>query len=123
MKELSDQQAKWFADVDGINRYALVALDPEKPDEIIGVVRFSREGCTDKAEYSALVEDHWQGRGVGLSMTRQLINEARDRGVRYLYGLVMPENQRMLKLLRSLDLPRREHRVRGIKYVEIDLAA
>ena len=70
MKELSYQQAKYFADVDGINRYALVALDPEKPDEIIGVVRFSREGCTDKAEYSALVEDHWQGRGVGLSMTR-----------------------------------------------------
>ena len=123
MKELSDQQAKYFADVDGTNRYALVALDPEKPDEIIGVVRFSREGCTDKAEYSALVEDHWQGRGVGLSMTRQLIDEARDRGVRYLYGFVLPENRRMLKLLRMLDLPEHESRSRDTKYVEIELVA
>ena len=123
MKELSDQKAKYFAEVDGINRYALVALNPENQDEIIAVVRFSREGCTDKAEYAALVEDHWQGRGVGLSMTRQLINEARDRGVRYLYGLVMPENQRMLKLLRSLDLPEHESRSGGSKYVEIELVA
>src|SRR5829696_2185813 len=44
MKKLSDQQAKHFAEVDGINRYALVALDPEKQEEIIAVVRFTREG-------------------------------------------------------------------------------
>ena len=123
MKKLSDQQAKHFADVDGINRYALVALDPEKQEEIIAVVRFTREGSTDKAEYAALVEDYWQGRGVGLSMTRRLIDEARDRGIYALYGLVMPENRRMLKLLRSLDLPEHESRSEGIKYVEVELVA
>jgi N-acetylglutamate synthase-like GNAT family acetyltransferase len=123
MKKLSDQQAKHFAHVDGINRYALIALDPEKQEEIIAVVRFSREGSTAKAEYAALVEDHWQSRGVGLSMTRRLIDEARDRGIRYLYGLIMPENQGMLKLLRSLDLPERESRSEGIKYVEVELVA
>jgi RimJ/RimL family protein N-acetyltransferase len=123
MKHLSDQQAKHFAHVDGINRHALIALDPEKQEEIIAVVRFSREACTVKAEYAALVEDPWQGRGVGLSMTRQLIDEARDRGIRALYGLVMPENQGMLKLLRSLDLPERESRSEGIKYVEVELVA
>ena len=123
MKELSDQQATYFADVDGVNRYALVALDPEKQEEIIAVVRFSREGSTDKAEYAALVEDYWQGRGVGLSMTRRLIDAARDRGIHALYGLVMPENRVMLKLLRSLDLPEHESRSEGIKYVEIELVA
>jgi hypothetical protein len=35
----------------------------------------------------------------------------------------MLENKPMLKLLRSLNLPSREHRVGGTKYVEIDLAA
>src|ERR687889_722957 len=123
MKNLSDQQATYFADVDGVNRYALVALDPENQEEIIAVVRFSREGSTDKAEYAALVEDYWQGRGVGLSMTRRLIEEARDRGIHALYGLVMPENRGMLKLLRSLDLPEHESRSEGIKYVEIELVA
>ena len=123
MKTLSDQMAKHFAHVDGVRRYALVALDPQKQDEIIAVVRFSREGCTDKAEYAALVEDKWQGCGLGLSMTRQLINEARDRGIRYFYGLVMPDNRRMLKLLRSLDLPERESRFGGTKYMEVELVA
>jgi len=123
MKKLSDQKAKDFAQVDGINRYALVALDPNQQEEIIAVVRFSREGSTAKAEYAALVEDAWQGRGVGLGLTRQLINEARVREIHYLYGLVMPENRGVLKLLRSLDLPEREKRSGGLKYVEVELVA
>jgi RimJ/RimL family protein N-acetyltransferase len=123
MKELRDPMAKQLACVDAVNRFALVALDPEKLDEIIAVVRFDRQGDTGKGEYAALVEDRWQGRGLGLAMTYRLIDVARDKGIRHLYGSVMLENKPMLKLLRSLDLPRREHRVRGIKYVEIDLAA
>jgi L-amino acid N-acyltransferase YncA len=123
MKKLSDQKAKDFAQVDGINRYALVALDPNQQEEIIAVVRFSREGSTAKAEYAALVEDAWQGRGVGLGLTRQLINEARFREIHYLYGLVMPENRGVLKLLRSLDLPEHENRSGGLKYVEVELVA
>ncbi len=88
------------------------------------MVRFSREGNTaTKAEYAALVEDAWQGRGVGLGLTRQLINDARGRQIHYLYGLVMPENRGVLKLLRSLDLPEHESRSEGIKYVEIELVA
>src|SRR5918995_4531393 len=43
MKKLSDRKAKDFAQVDGINRYALVALDPKQQEEIIAVVRFTRE--------------------------------------------------------------------------------
>ena len=101
-----------------------MTLDPEKRDEIIAVVRFDRQGNTDKGEHAALVEDLWQGRGLGLAMTYRLIDEARDRGIRYLYGLVIPENAPMLKLIRGLDLPRREYRDGVTKYVEIiDLVA
>jgi L-amino acid N-acyltransferase YncA len=124
MKELSARKARYFAHVNGVNSFALVALDPtEHHDEIIAVVRFDCEEGTDKAEYTALVEDRWQGSGLGLGMTLQLIDEARDRGIRYFYGLVMPENRSMLKLLRSLDLPECERRDEGIKYVEVELVA
>jgi hypothetical protein len=40
LKELSDEMAERFADVDGEDRYAVVALDPEHPDEIVGVARY-----------------------------------------------------------------------------------
>lgn len=123
MKELSDRKAKYFAHVDGTDRFALVALDPDDPDEIIAVVRFDREAGTNKAEYSALVEDRWQGCGVGVYLTHQLIEAARDRDVQCLYGLVLPENEPMLRLLRSLDLPEHERRDGGTEYVEVELVA
>ena len=43
MNKLSDQKAKYFAHVDGVNRLALVALNPDERSEIIAVVRL--RGC------------------------------------------------------------------------------
>jgi GNAT superfamily N-acetyltransferase len=74
--ELSDKKAGYFTNVDGVNRFALVALDPEHPEEIIAVVSFDREGNTDRAEYAAVVEDRWQGKGLGSALTRRLIEAA-----------------------------------------------
>jgi len=121
MKELSDEKARYFAHTDSVDHFALVALDPDEPDEIIAVTRYDREAGSDRAEYAALVEDLWQGRGVGISLTRRLIHVARDRGVRRFYALVMNGNRGMLRLLRSLDLPERERREGNDKYVEVEL--
>ena len=121
MKELSDEQARHFAEVDGTNRCALVALDPEDEEEIVAVVRYDRTKDTDKAEYAALVEDRFQGQGLGHSLTRALIQAARERGIRDFEALVLPENKSMIRLLRSLDLPEREWFQDGIKYFSIDL--
>ena len=120
MKELSDEMAGRFADVDGRNQFALVALDPDDNGEIVGVVRYAREG-DDGAEYAALIEDRFQGRGLGIGLTRSLIEAARENGIGYLYALVMRENKVMLKLLRSLDLPERKSWQDGAERVEIDL--
>jgi RimJ/RimL family protein N-acetyltransferase len=120
--ELSDKKAGYFTNVDGINRFALVALDPEREGEIIGVVSFDREGTTERAEYAAEVEDRWQGRGLGIALTRLLIEAALKRGVRTFTGVVLPENTRMLHLLRNLGLPERLRYEDGTDYVEIDLS-
>src|SRR5918998_4411323 len=71
--ELSDREAGYFTNVDMINRFALVALDPERPEEIIGVVSFDREGTTERAEYAAEGADRGQGGGLGMALTRRLI--------------------------------------------------
>lgn len=120
--ELSDKKARYFTNVDGVNRFALVAMDPERPEEIVAVVSFDREGNTDRAEYAATVEDQWQGRGLGLALTRRLIEAARKRGVRVFTGIVLPQNSRMLHLLKDLGLPERLRYGDGVEYVEIELA-
>lgn len=121
LKNLSDESARHFADVDGEDRFALVALDPENPDEIVAVVRYEREGETGAAEYAALVEDRFQGRGLGIGLTRRLIEAARENGIGRLHAMVMRENTGMLNLLRSLDLPERKHWEDGTEHVEVDL--
>jgi len=122
MKELSDKKARYFASTDGMDHLGLVALDPKDPNEIVAVVRYAREPGDEKAEYAALVEDRWQGYGVGADLTRRLIDAAKENGVRFFYALVMGENTRMLKVFRHLGLPERERFEEGAKRVEVVLS-
>ena len=122
LEEFPEEKAKYFAHVDGVNHFALVALDPDDPNELIAIVRYDREPGEERAEYAAIVEDRWQGKGIGADLTRQLVDEAWDNGVRSFYALVMGKNRRMLDVLRHLDLPEQERREDGVKYVEVELS-
>ena len=123
LEELPKQKARFFAHVDGVDHLAFVALDPDDPDEIIALVRYDREPGSERAEYAALVEDRWQDHGVGIALTRELIDEAREKEVRFLYAMVMGKNTRMLELLRHLDLPEHERREDGVKHVEVEIVS
>ena len=122
LQHFTEEKARYFAHVDGVDHFAFVALDPDDPNEIIAIVRYDRQPGEEHAEYAAIVEDRWQGEGVGIDLTRRLIDEAHDNGVRYFYALVMGKNRRMLELLRHLDLPAEEHVEEGIKHVEVELS-
>ena len=113
--------ARYFASTDGATHFGLVALDPQDPNEIIAVVRYARKPGDERAEYAALVEDRWQGQGVGTSLTHRLIEVARGNGVRFFYAFVKGENRRMLNVLRHLDLPEYERVENGEKIVEVGL--
>jgi RimJ/RimL family protein N-acetyltransferase len=119
---LSHQQARAFTHFDGRDRFALVAFDPTNLVEIIAVVRYDRELGTDRVEFAAVVADWWQGRGLGLALTRRLIDAARTRGVRSFYALVLPENIRMLNILRDLGLPEQDRYGDQIGRIEIEFA-
>jgi GNAT superfamily N-acetyltransferase len=123
LEKLSDEQALYFASTDGVDHFGLVALDPEDPNEIIAVVRYARKPGNERAEYAALVEDNWQGQGVGAALTHRLIDEARGNGVRSFYALVKGRNKRMLNVLRHLDLPEQEQVEDGETMVEVGLSS
>jgi len=121
MDELSEEKAQYFAHTDGVNHVGLVALDPDDPDEIVAIVRYDRESDSDYAEYAAIVEDRWQEHNLGECLTKELIDEALDKGVKFFYGLAMSRNQRMLNLLRGLDLPEYERQEEEAKFFEVEL--
>jgi GNAT superfamily N-acetyltransferase len=122
LDEFPVEKAQYFSQVDGVDHVAFVALDPDNQDEIIAIVRYDREAGDEQAEYAAIVEDVWQGCGIGIALTRLLIDIAWDNGVRYFYALVMGKNTRMLELLRQLELPEQERQEEGVKHVEVKLS-
>jgi RimJ/RimL family protein N-acetyltransferase len=123
LNEFTEEKAQYFAHTDGVDHFAFVAIDPDDPDEIIAVVRYDREPGDEQAEYAAIVEDGWQGHGVGMDLTRRLVDVACAKGVRAFYAMVMGKNKRMLELLRHLDLPEQEYEQEGTKHVEVELAS
>lgn len=120
-RELSDEQARRFTEVDGVWQYALVAVSPED-GEILAVVRYEAEDASgDSAEYAALVEDRMQRKGLGMALTRHLVEAARERGIRRLEAYVLLENTGMLHLLANLGLPTTRTVEDGVNYIEVDL--
>lgn len=120
--ELTDARAHYFCDVDGVDRFALVAEDPEAPGELIGVVRFDRdEHGGSEAEYAAVVTDRWHGQGIGIGMTCVLIESARNHGITTLYAIVQPDNWKMITLFRNLGLPERIIHEDDVERIELTL--
>jgi RimJ/RimL family protein N-acetyltransferase len=99
----SSLPAAWyhaFANVDSARRFALVAeRDAPAGVELIGVARYEPTGSPDTAEIAIVVDDAWQGHGLGRELLDRLLDEAEARGIRRFRADVLGENRRMLALL------------------------
>lgn len=102
---LGDALSHRFAEVDGVDRYAIIALDPDDQDEIVGMAHFDRGPGADEAELAIVVADRFHGSGLGRKLLDLVIDAARARGVRRICALVLAENARMIRLLRHLGYP------------------
>jgi len=57
----------------------------------------------DAAEIALSVERPWQDRGIGGELLRKLIIIARNRMIRSVYLLCLPQNTKLLRLVRKID--------------------
>lgn len=121
MPHLSEKQAAYFTGADGEDRIAVVAIDPDHPGELIGVVRIDRDPGTNAGEYAAIVTDRWQGKGIGSALTSVVIDAARARGITKLYALVLPGNAPMLSLLHDVGVPERHRWEDNVERVELTI--
>ena len=89
-----------LANVDYDRRMAIVALDPA--GELIGVARYVYDARVQEAEIAIVIEDRWQGRGLGTRLLGELIGYAEGRGIRRFRAYVLADNLRMFKLIRRV---------------------
>lgn len=109
VKTLSKDSLIRLCHLDYDREMALVAVyQPEgKTPQITGVSRYYLNPERREAEFALVVGDAWQGRGLGQYLLSRLIEIARDRGVRQLFGAVLRENTPMLKLTQKLGFTQR----------------
>jgi RimJ/RimL family protein N-acetyltransferase len=119
---LTDSLLDRLADVDGVNHFAWVALAREDGREVaVGFSRYFRLRDSQAAEMAVSVIDGYQGRGIGSLLVDALVRQAPEKGITRFEGLVLSDNQPMVKLLRkagahlSVDEP-------GVHRFEIDLS-
>lgn len=93
---LPDEEAKRFTCL-GPGQVALVAT---RDEQIIGVSRYIRLGTTAEAEVAFVVEDGYQGRGIGTELFGLMARIAWDDGVRRFVAETLADNRAMLDVFR-----------------------
>ncbi len=97
MRRLPPDWARILADVDHDRRAAIAALGPG--GELVGVARYSVLEDPGEAEIALVVEDAWQGRGLGTILLSALFEHAESRGIARFLAYVLADNQRMMRLI------------------------
>ena len=82
---------------------ALVAEAEENGKKaIVGVARLSKlHGTEDEARFTMLINDAYQGRGLGRELLQRALNIGRDEKIKRILALMSPDNEAMKKLCRA----------------------
>ena len=98
---LSAAELRYLTDVDHYDHEAIGALDLAGAG--VGIARYIRSRRDPRsAEFAVTVVDAWQGRGLGIELTRQLADRARHAGISTFTALVTADNAAVTGLLRTM---------------------
>ena len=88
-----------LVDVDHVEREAIAAVFG---DEVVGVARYFRDAVLPRADMAVLVEDAWQGKGLGPIMVEHLRDIARSRGIDAFTATLLSENRTAVRMVRRV---------------------
>ena len=117
--ELDEIWARRFAALDGHAAAAFVATTGTR-GRIVGVARYYKIGATTTAEVAFVVEDAYQGCGIGTRLMKRLREQALRNGITEFVAVMLPRNARMLRLLRAVG-PTQLRAESGTVEVRVDI--
>lgn len=112
MTELPPSMLSRLTLIDYDREMALVAIHRERKagdngeivetERVVGVSRYITNPDKSSCEFSLVVADDFNGKGLGSRLMLSIMEEARDKGLAEIEGLVLANNPGMLKLMKGL---------------------
>jgi len=123
LTRMSKEEVQRYTTVDYENTFALVAtLGEDIEEKIIAVGRYARLPKGDAAEAALVVEDAYQGKGIGTHLLEQLAVIAREKGISFFEADVLGENRKMVKILKDSGFKIATKLQYGVYRMVMDLA-
>ena len=113
LSELTPRMLVRYTQVDYDRELALVAVvGPDgalsdagaQPQEerIVGVVRYLLNPDRESCEFAVAIADDWQGKRLGSTLMRAIVEAARSKGLKRIEGYVLASNSKMLGMMSYL---------------------
>jgi acetyltransferase len=101
IRELPRSELARLTQIDYEREMAFLAVSADGEPETLGVVRAHADPDNVAAEFAVLVRSDLKGIGLGSALLDKVIRYCRARGTRTLFGEVLLDNARMLRLAGS----------------------
>jgi acetyltransferase len=99
LNNISSDMVARFCNIDHNREMAFIAeFSTDGKKRNVGVGRLIIEPTGNTAEFAVLVADDFQHKGLGLKLFELLIDIAREKQLSSIYGIVLNDNVRMLKI-------------------------
>ena len=103
LRELNDTMVARLTQIDYDREMAFISTIDRDGEEVeVGVCRYAVNPDGESCEFAIVVADEWQYRGLARKLMGVLIETARDRGLKYMNGEFLSNNERMLKFVTGI---------------------
>ena len=103
LRELSPLMLKQMTEIDYHDQMALVAaVMIDHKEQLIAVARYVALPGDESCEFAIVVGDGWQRKGLASELMRLLMETARARGLKKMFGEVLSSNIKMLQFVDRL---------------------
>jgi|Deesub1362B_J571_1020462.scaffolds.fasta_scaffold00003_627 acetyltransferase len=104
LRDITHEMLVRHCNIDYDREMAIIAeyIDTNGSKRMVGIARLIVEPGGDEGEFALLVADDFQGKGLGRKLTDMIIEAARDKRLKRIYGIVLQENRKMLALAKDM---------------------
>lgn len=121
IKDLPHEALVRFCNIDYDREMAFIAETREGDRKIeIGVSRLILEPNKKRGEFAVVVADKYQGKGLGIKLVDMLIEVAKEKGVDSIFGIIMAENLKMIRLCEKLGFTTRREQENVIAELKLE---